>query len=322
MTRRRLPIGVRVAFAFVVVFAGAAVAAQIQYAFFTHWLDGVLANARSGRFAETESRKILFMGDSFTEGRHAESHVGYWAYLPDRAKRTGYETPVETVNIAVAGSTTLSQIRQLESFLDESKQTPDDIMIISSVNNPDSVEFHRAYLGSNAGAGAPAWLRLAYRLPRAWIFSINMLGRIPIWSNPERADCFFGCQNFVIEALDISRTAEPYLDFIVAETGRLLGRIADIARARGIRLLAGTYIGENSVDTAAAAEALGISYLVLNDPATVQWFRERGYFLADGWHLNDAGQKQLAAIFLDWHRRLGAPGEPATFVALPPFLAP
>ncbi len=269
--------------------AGAALIGS-QWAFRTamDWLDEELREARSSRFQDPEALHLLFVGDSFTAGEMSESERGYWAYVPDEVGRLRPDLRIETRSVALAGSTTYVHNAQLEAFLTESEQRVDGVVVVSGVNNWDSLHYQRRYVQTTGAV--PLWIQALYSGPKGLLFGLHYPGSrlgIAEVGDPQQV-LLDPIKNFWNED-------EAFGDWLKKETDLGLRRLRTRAEAAGARLWIGSYISHSMSDTLKAFAATeGLPYFDTQGASVELAYRKAGFFAEDGWHLNDAGNRDLA----------------------------
>jgi lysophospholipase L1-like esterase len=335
LSRRRL-----VAFsAFVLLLFGLGTV-ELFYRAAQGWIDDQGWQLRQQGFDPNAPIKLLFLGDSFTAGELSEAGVGFWHYVPAAFRARGETRRVQVINLALAGSTTRFHRDQLVRFLEEHAVAPDAVMLITGANNASAQASLQAFLQAPESRGhAPAAMRFWYRFPRV-VYGLNavafLIGRYRLGVDDEGKLGMAGDWNPVdtgrwtfmadgrfcwvcpdATSRLMALRGSPYAAWLDGEIRGMVGEVDDAVRARGGRLLTGTYVGQNHVVTdppidplGDEARARGLPMLDLSDPAVIARFRQQGFFIEDGWHLSDAGSKALATAWAEWYLRLEAAGFP------------
>lgn len=304
--RRRLLRG----FALAGLAVGSALAVLLVFAEVAHRdglesLDGLLAERRDVRFADDGRIKLLFLGDSFTAGELAESGVGFWAYLPDAVKAFGYTRGVQTVSLAMAGSSSPYHYRQLVEWLAESGQRPDFVFATTGANNNHGFVFQQHFIRHSGYAHElPLWVRGLYRLPRSLTWGID------------QAALHLGLADFddptkvsfapLIRHFKKSRAYMGWVNELIAEWVAALHRLG---QRRGFRVLAASYVRTGfHAPLRREAARLGITLYDIESEGLEDCMRGWGYMTKDEWHPNDAGHKYLALRLARWLVREVLPG--------------
>ncbi len=301
-------------FGLVITLAGLVVLNQLAFEAAMRFLAAEAQEARAGRFAlGDEALRLLFVGDSYTAGELSESGQGYWAYVPEELAALGYPRPVETVSIALAGSTTWFHTRQVASWLTESGQRPHYVMTIGSVNDGRAYEFQRRYCDSEEGrTDAPA-VCVLYAGPRSLLFPLNYLGmRLSPAQYMDEAHDAFGPLRWWWERND------PYRQWLPGATGKAFEALFDQARSQDLRVLAGSYHDPLwSVGMPEAAQRLEVPFFDLAIVEVQAAFEAQGMLTEDRWHPNDAGHRYLAKRWARWFMDSVEPAHSADPVTQP-----
>lgn len=262
------------------------------------YLHRELDEARAGRFSEEAALKLLFVGDSFTAGESSESAVGYWHYLPALLEERGIPGPVETVSLAVPGSTSRYHRRQVESWLSESGQVPDHVVVITGACNWDALELQKSFVATAEGRRTThPLLQPLYLGPGGVMWGFHYVGgRLGVVhpGDPQQV-MYTPLRNYWYEH-------PPYETWLFAETRATFKGLVEHARDRGIEPLAGAYIAHQmSEHVRSEASLLEVPFFDQSEPRWEQQYRDRGLLHPDGWHLNDAGTVDMAERWADWY---------------------
>jgi lysophospholipase L1-like esterase len=262
------------------------------------FLHGELDDARSGRFTEEAALTLLFVGDSFTAGESSESAVGYWHYLPRLLEERGVPGPIETLSLAVPGSTSRYHVRQVRKWLAESGQIPDHVVVITGACNWDSLELQKSFVATGTGRRTTnPLLQTLYLGPGGVMWGVHYLGgRLGVVhpGDPQQV-MYTPLRNYWY-------AHEPYEVWLFDETRRAFRELVELSRAEDITPLAGAYIAHQmSGHIRSEAAELTVPFFDQSDPSWEQNYRARGLLHEDEWHLNDAGTKDMAERWADWY---------------------
>jgi hypothetical protein len=256
--------------------------------------------ARSGRFStRDETLRLLFVGDSYTAGELSESGRGYWAYVPDELAALGYPRPVETVSIALAGSTSWFHTHQVAGWLEESGQRTDYVMTMGNANDRRGYDFQRRFCASEGGQrDVPLIVRALYAGPPALLFPFNYLGmRLSPRLYMDEVHDSFGPLRRWWEA------NEPYGKWLPGESGAAVEALVELTRAEGATPLAGAPPYQNAPWSAGipeAAQRLAVPFFNLAVPEVQAALASKDLLTGDGWHPNDAGHRYIAKRWARW----------------------
>lgn len=264
-------------------------------------LEEELAEARAGRFEAPGSLKLMFLGDSFTNGALSESGLGYPAFLADELRAAGVERPVEVVSVAIEGSTSWYQERQLRLYIEEGGGAPDYAMWIAGENDFLSLQFQSEF-ARRGGSDVTPWIRAIYRGPRGLIFGMHWYERR-----------YLGLADNDAGTVE----ASPLLGYWRAHPGyrawlrqAQVARFADFAqRVRGLGgvPLAGSYVRTRPMPFEGAAGEQGVPFL--DSTQLAELHDERSYFIEDRWHLSDAGTRDFAHRWARWFVKVTGEGQ-------------
>lgn len=257
-------------------------------------LEQKAAAARRGRLDDPEATKILFLGDSWTEGGQTGSDgEGYWAYVPEALAEAGYPRPVQTATVALAGSTSWFQYEQLLLFLEETPLPPDYVMVVTGVNDPRSFEQARRFCAEHAEREEiPLVARLWVCGPRGLSFLHGLGARAAARGRRD------------LRSLEVppglERIAPEYEAWRRQGLGRAFQAMTDAIEEAGARPLFGSYhTGEADPMRENLARNAGIRFHSI-DREEVRRTLEDGEMFVDGWHTNEDGDRYLARLFAEW----------------------
>jgi len=262
------------------------------------FLDDELAAARDGRFTDAARLRLLFVGDSFTAGESSESVVGYWHYIPELLEARGVPGPIETISLAVPGSTSRYHVRQVASWLEESGQVPHHVVVITGACNWDALELQKAFVAGPIGRRSTHPLLQPFYLgPGGVMWGMHYFGgRLGVVhpGDPQQV-MYTPLRNYWY-------AHQPYEEWIFGETRRAFGELVGVARAAGVEPLAGAYIAHQmSEHVRAEAKELAVPFFDQSAPSWEREYRDRGLLHEDEWHLNDAGNRDMATRWADWY---------------------
>ncbi|MCB9487666.1 MAG: SGNH/GDSL hydrolase family protein [Deltaproteobacteria bacterium] len=259
--------------------------------------------SRAGRFINPDSVHLVFVGDSYTAGELAESGVGYWSYLPRALARQGYPRPVETVSLAQAGSTTAFQRRQLQAFVDESRQRIDLIYLITGRNNDLSWEYQHAYaMSPEAETQIPRRARIWHRAPRPLVALTGVWSRYIASYDGKSFSSKYDADALPSGPLALSQYA-GYRGFLIDATLGDLRGIQDIASRNRAVPAFGLYHDVDDMQDIIAffAEVNGIRVFSIAKAEPGRFTRGAPFvFSPDGWHFSDFGHRLYAQSLAVW----------------------
>jgi len=262
------------------------------------YLHGELADARRGRFSDDAALTLLFVGDSFTAGESSDLGKGYWHHLPPLLEARGVPGPVETISLAVPGSTSRYHVRQVAQWLEESGQVPDHVVVITGACNWDALELQKSFVATATGRRTThPLLQTLYLGPGGVMWGLHYFGgRLGVVhpGDPQQV-MYTPLRNYWY-------AHQPYEEWIFAETRRAFSELVDLARSHDIAPLGGAYIAHQmSEHVRAEAQEREVPFFDQSDPSWEVNYRERGLLHPDGWHLNDAGNVDMATRWADWY---------------------